>query len=74
MDRACGRGTELEIQELGIIVHGIPTACNLVGLVYNLRRGNFWPAVFHGAGLWFHADAVIDHVRSMRQLRRERSR
>ena len=58
--------SEQEIQMLGTYVHGALSALHALGIIYNLKRENYWDAVFHCAWFVYDADATRRHYKKQR--------
>jgi len=52
-----------EIHILGIFVHGALSAFHLLGVVYNVRRRNYWDIAIHAAGIAYSARSTLHHAK-----------
>lgn len=57
--------TERQVAELGVFVHGMLAALHVLGIVYNLRRKNWWDVFAHGGAATYDAWAVTKHVKEI---------
>lgn len=53
--------------ELGVFVHGVLTFGHMLGLVYNMRRRNWFDVAAHGGALLYDAWAVNKHLDQYRE-------
>ncbi len=56
-----------EIDVLGAYVHGALSALHLLGVIYNLRRGNKGDCVVHGCALLYDAHATYVHWKAAQE-------
>ena len=56
-----------EVHTLGAFVHGCLTAFHGLGIVYNLRRRNWWDVLAHTAGVLYDLHATRHHYLQARR-------
>lgn len=61
--------SERQLQELGVFVHGALCALHLLGVVYNLRRGNRFDTAIHGVAALYDGHAVLTHLDALKETR-----
>lgn len=54
------------LHSLGLFIHGALAALHTVGIVYNLRRRNWWDVAAHTACVVYDAQAAVHHARESR--------
>lgn len=62
-------GSERQLQELGVFVHGMLASLHALGLAYNLRRRNWFDVGMHGSALIYDTWAAAKHRRHLDGLR-----
>lgn len=58
---------EQEIEILAVFVHGSLAALHGLAFFYNLRRGNTFDVVMHGAAFAYDLYATADHMRDAKE-------
>ena len=56
---------ERQLQQLGVFVHGVLTGLHVLGMVYNLKRRNWFDVVAHGGAAVYDTWAVAKHLRAL---------
>lgn len=59
------RHPEHQMQSLGIFVHGVLTGLHALGLMYNLKRRNWFDAAAHTAAAAYSLSATAKHIRAL---------
>ena len=54
--------------ELGVFVHGVLAGLHLLGVVYNLRKRNYWDVVVHAIAVSYDTWSVSRHVHDIERL------
>ena len=54
--------------ELAVFVHGILVTLHSLGIVYNLRKRNYWDVAAHTAAAGYDAHALAKHIREIEAL------
>lgn len=57
------RRSSPELHTLAAFVHGALVALHTLGALYNLRKGNRWQTVAHGAAIMFSAQSTLHHTK-----------
>lgn len=57
---------ERQLEELALVVHGALAALHGLGILYNLRRRNWWDVCAHIGALGYDLWAADKHMRIMR--------
>ena len=57
--------------ELAIFVHGTLAGLHLLGVVYNLKKRNYWDAIAHAAAMGYDTWSVSRHVHDIERLYEE---
>lgn len=55
-----------ELEGYACFVHGAVALGNGLGLLFNLRRGNYRWAAIHAVGILLHVRATIEHAKGAR--------
>lgn len=58
---------ERQLSELGVFVHGVLAGLHLLGVVYNMRRRNWWDVTAHTAAAIYDTHAAMAHTRDLQQ-------
>ena len=59
------RPEEREMQILAAFVHGALCSLHLLGLVYNIRRGNKFDTTAHTLGVIYDSVSTYKHIRAV---------
>ena len=52
-----------EIHLFGLFVHGVLSAFHTLGIVYNVRRRNWWDVAIHTACVVYDTKSAIHHYK-----------
>ena len=52
-----------EVHILASAVHGSLASLHLLGVIYNLRKKNWWDVLAHSLALAYSANAVKNHMK-----------
>lgn len=55
------RGDDRLLEDMATAVHGAAASLNLLGLVFNLRKRNWFDVAIHLAAGAYHARAAVHH-------------
>jgi len=55
----------IEVDQLAVFVHGILAGLHLLGVVYNVKRGNVFDVAAHSAAFVYDVYATTKHVRGV---------
>lgn len=55
---------EKELELLACLVHGILAVLHVLGLVFNIRRGNRFDSTVHAVGVIYDGVSTIKHGRA----------
>ena len=53
----------VEVEKLAVFVHGILAGFHLLGVIYNVKRGNNFDVAVHGAAVVYDLYAVSKHMK-----------
>jgi hypothetical protein len=54
-----------QVEALGVFVHGVLTGLHLLGIVYNLRKRNWFDVAAHSSAAAYDTWAVSKHLRAL---------
>ena len=55
-----------EVHELSIFVHGVLSGLHLLGVVYGIKRKNWFDTAAHTLGVIFSVQATVHHTKEAR--------
>jgi hypothetical protein len=56
---------ELQMAELSVFVHGALTTLHILGIIYNMRRKNWFDSVMHFSAATYDCWAVNKHMKDI---------
>lgn len=59
---------EVQMEELAIFIHGALFSFHMLGVLYNLRRGNRFDVLAHVLAAAYDANAMHHHIVSLEDL------
>ena len=63
--RADGRFHDRQLAELALVVHVALAGLHVLGLLYNLRRRNWWHVAAHASAVAYDGWAAVQHIKEL---------
>lgn len=56
------------LEDMATLVHGAAASLNLLGLVFNVRKRNWFDVGMHAVGLVYHTGSALNHRAQARHV------
>lgn len=56
------KSSDAQMAELAIFIHGLLLGLHAIGVLYNLRRRNWWDVAAHAGAAAYDASALHHHL------------